>query len=316
MPASYIVSRTTSSSVVTPSRTFCRPLCRSVDHAFLDRELAQVARPARSSTISVAEAFGDLHDLEQADAALVAGAAAAVAAAALASALHVGSFRRVGNPASTSWSAGISMRLLAVLADAAHQALRADQVDGVGHQERLDAHVDEPVDAARRVVGVQRRQHQVARQRRLDAQSPAVSASRISPTRMTFGSWRRNDRSALANVRPMLLAHLHLVDARQVELDRILGRHDVHARLVELRERRIERVGLAAAGRPGDEHHAPRLADRALEPRRARPASKPSCVMSSRRPFGIEQAEHDLLAEERRQHRHAEVDVARRGRGR
>ena len=32
----------------------------------------------------------------------------------------------------------------------------------------------------------------------------AVSPSRISPTRMMFGSCRRNDRRTLANVRPML----------------------------------------------------------------------------------------------------------------
>ncbi len=31
----------------------------------------------------------------------------------------------------------------------------------------------------------------------------AVSKSRISPTRMMFGSWRRNERSAAAKLRPM-----------------------------------------------------------------------------------------------------------------
>ena len=31
----------------------------------------------------------------------------------------------------------------------------------------------------------------------------AVSKSRISPTRMMFGSWRRNERSAAAKFRPM-----------------------------------------------------------------------------------------------------------------
>ena len=35
-------------------------------------------------------------------------------------------------------------------------------------EERLDAHVHQAADRARRVVGVQRRQHEVARQRRLD----------------------------------------------------------------------------------------------------------------------------------------------------
>ena len=144
----------------------------------------------------------------------------------------------------------------------------------------------------------------------------AVSASRISPTRMMFGSWRRNDRSARGERQADAVAHLHLVDARQVELDRVLGGHDVHAGLVELRERRVERVGLAAAGRAGDEHHAPRLANRAHRTSRAPSASNPSCVMSSRSALGVEQPEHDLFAEERRQHRDTEVDVAAACRGR
>ena len=45
--------------------------------------------------------------------------------------------------------------------------------------------------------------------------------SRISPTRITFGSCRRNDRSADANVRPICVANLNLVDARHVEFDGI-----------------------------------------------------------------------------------------------
>ena len=62
----------------------------------------------------------------------------------------------------------------------------------------------------------------------------AVSKSRISPTRMMFGSWRRNERSAAAKLRPMFSLHLHLVDAGEVELDRILGGHDVGFGRVEL----------------------------------------------------------------------------------
>ena len=44
----------------------------------------------------------------------------------------------------------------------------------------------------------------------------AVSKSRISPTRMMFGSWRRNDRSAAREVQADVLAHLHLVDAARL----------------------------------------------------------------------------------------------------
>ena len=108
----------------------------------------------------------------------------------------------------------------------------------------------------------------------------------------------------------MLLAHLHLVDARQVELDRVLGGHDVDAGLVELRERRVERVRLAAAGRAGDEHHAPRLADRAHRTCSSAVGVEPELRHVEPQPLGVEQTKHDLFAEERRQDRDAEVDVA------
>ena len=139
----------------------------------------------------------------------------------------------------------------------------------------------------------------------------AVSKSRISPTRMMFGSWRRKLRSAAAKLRPMALAHLDLVDADEVELDRVLGGHDVGLGRVDPRDRRVERVGLAAAGRPGDQHHAPRLADLRLElAQRLRLEAQLRHV--EHQLGAVEQTHDDLLAEERRQARDAEVDVALR----
>ena len=42
---------------------------------------------------------------------------------------------------------------------------------------------------------------------------------------------------------------LHLVHTLHREFDRILGRHDVHIRLVDLRDRRVQGVGLATSSR-------------------------------------------------------------------
>ena len=72
----------------------------------------------------------------------------------------------------------------------------------------------------RGAVGVQGGQHQVAGQRGLDA-DPAVSTSRISPTMMMSGSWRRNARSAIAKVSPISWMHLHLVDPLRSVFDRV-----------------------------------------------------------------------------------------------
>ena len=51
----------------------------------------------------------------------------------------------------------------------------------------------------------------------------AVSKSRISPTMMMSGSCRRKLRRAAAKLRPMSSCIWHLVDAGEVELDRVLG---------------------------------------------------------------------------------------------
>ena len=90
-----------------------------------------------------------------------------------------------------------------------------------------------------------------------------VSRSRISPTRITSGSWRSAARSASAKLvasdpisRWLTMHCLVLVE----ELDRILDRQDVLVAggLIYVDQRR-ERRRLARAGRAGDEHEAARL---------------------------------------------------------
>ena len=87
-----------------------------------------------------------------------------------------------------------------------------------------------------------------------------VSKSRISPTRMTSGSWRSALRSACANERGVD-RHLALVHDRPAvaveELDGILDRHHVRAaRAVDVVDHRRQRRALAAAGGAGHEHEA------------------------------------------------------------
>ena len=99
-----------------------------------------------------------------------------------------------------------------------------------------------------------------------------VSRSRISPTRITSGSWRS---AAFSASREALRvgAELALVDqaalVRVQELDRVLDRHDVLvARAVDLVDHRRQRGRLARAGRAGDEHEAARLARELVHGRR------------------------------------------------
>ena len=102
----------------------------------------------------------------------------------------------------------------------------------------------------------------------------AVSASRISPSRMTSGSCRRIDRSALRERQLDLLVDLRLVDAGNLVLDRILDRDDVGLLRLHRRQRRAERRRLAAAGRADDENHPVLMAEEARGPPRA---PSPTC---------------------------------------
>jgi hypothetical protein len=91
--------------------------------------------------------------------------------------------------------------------------------------------------------------------------SSAVSASRTSPTRTMSGSWRRMLRSPRAKVRPDSRAP-DLRDAGHLDLDRVLEGDDVAVRCRDLLDAGVERVGLARAGRAGDEDQALRLHER------------------------------------------------------
>ncbi len=105
-----------------------------------------------------------------------------------------------------------------------------------------------------------------------------------------------------------LVVHLHLVDAHQVELDGVLGGRDVGAHLVQLGERRVERGGLAAAGRPGHQHHPERLVDGVLEVLEGRllEAELGHVELEVRL---VEQTEHHLLAEHGGQDGDTEVHI-------
>ncbi len=55
----------------------------------------------------------------------------------------------------------------------------------------------------------------------------AVSKSRISPTRMMLGSWRRKERRAAAKFSPICSFICTWLTPAKLELDRVLGGHDV-----------------------------------------------------------------------------------------
>ena len=62
-----------------------------------------------------------------------------------------------------------------------------------------------------------------------------------------------------------LMAHLSLVDTRQVVLNRVLGGDDLHIRLVEILQRRVERCRLSGSGRPRHQEDAVGALDDLIE---------------------------------------------------
>jgi hypothetical protein len=101
------------------------------------------------------QGIGKWHYFVECDAALVAGVVADLAAAAdhdlcIADLLFA-------HPHLCERFGVLFAGLLAVVADLAREPLREHEVDRGGHEERLDAHVEEPRHRRRSVVGVQRR---------------------------------------------------------------------------------------------------------------------------------------------------------------
>ena len=99
-----------------------------------------------------------------------------------------------------------------------------------------------------------------------------VSRSRISPTRITSGSWRSAARRPSANVVASWPISrwltMHVPWWCRNSIGSSIVRMCSCRVLVDVVEQRRERRRLAGAGRPGDEHEAARLVGELVEPRR------------------------------------------------
>src|SRR5258708_6181431 len=62
-----------------------------------------------------------------------------------------------------------------------------------------------------------------------------------------------------SEVQSDLLFHLHLVDAVQVEFNRILGGHDIGFARIQGLQGGIKRVRFTGTGRPSDQNHSIRI---------------------------------------------------------
>ena len=220
---------------------------------------------------------GHRHDLVEAGAALVAGLRAAHARAGLVR----GDAARARRSRSRRASSLVSFTGDLALAQAPHEPLGDHALHARGHEEGLDPHLDQPRGGERRVVGVQRREHEVPGQRRLDRDLSGLDVADLAD-HDHVGVGPDHGAQAGGEGQAGLRVHLHLLDALELVLDRVLDGDDRPVRRVERGQARVEGGGLARAGGPGHEDRAVGRADRGLEARRGRrrPCPSPSRSMT------------------------------------
>ena len=190
---------------------------------------------------------------------------------------------------------------------AARQALRDHQGHRRGDVVRRHAHVHQPRDGLRGVVGVQGRQHHVAGLRGLDRDLGGFQVADFADhdhVRVLTQEAAQRGRER----HPALDVHLHLVDAGHPDFHRILDRGDVALIVVEQVQAGVQRHRLARTGRAGHQHHAVGPGQRVLV-QLALVVFVSELVDAHFRRAGIQDAQHHLLAEQRRQGAHAEVDL-------
>ena len=200
------------------------------------------------------------------------------------------------------------IRLLGFRVQHAHQALRENADQARGEQERLDAHVAQTRDGADGGVGVQGREHEVTGQRRLHGDVRGFQVADFADhhhVRVLAQDGAQAAREGHLD----LGVDLRLADAVDVVLDRILDRHDVARVVVDALERRVQRRGLARAGRAGDQHDAVRLVDQLVH-QLLRARIHAERIQLQAAGLLVQQTQHHALAVAGGNRRHAHVDRA------
>src|SRR6185437_2092060 len=106
-----------------------------------------------------------------------------------------------------------------------------------------------------------------------------------------------------------LRVDVHLVDTGEIDFRRVLGRRDVGVLAVENVEAGVQRDGLAATGGAGHQDHALGLSQILLV-QTFLDWLVPQRIDAEHRLRGVQNTQHDLLAEQRGAGAHAEVDGA------
>src|SRR5262245_55751547 len=144
--------------------------------------------------------------------------------------------------------------------DSPNQSLRSNQVYRCRQQEWFNSHIHEPADGAWRVICMQRAENEMSGQCCFDRNSGSLTVTDFSDQN-DIGVLAQERAKSGCERRANLFVYLRLIDSRQHEFDRIFCRHDIRVRLIDLRDRRIQRIGFAAACWSGYQDYSKRLSN-------------------------------------------------------
>ena len=244
------VTLSTSSTVVTPAAIFMHPGNAQRFHAFAVRLLAyqrsigfsRDQRPLRRR---------HTQDLVDADPARVAGHPALEAALGV---VHL--LRFFGLPRRDQHGPGAVVDVGSFAAERterAYQSLRHHRQNRGVKQIRRHADVEQAGERRGRIVGVQRGKHQMAGERGLDRHFRGFHVADLAD-HDDVGVLAHERAHAGGKVESDGVLHLHLVELWLDHFDRILDGADIDLRGSDLLQSRIQRGGLAGAGRSGYQH--------------------------------------------------------------
>src|SRR5690242_5556767 len=171
---------------------------------------------------------------------------------------------------------------------------------------RRNTDVDEARDGARRVVGVERGQNQVSRERCLNRDLGGFAIANLADEKHV-GVLPHDRAQRRGKGESRTFADLNLDDAGEPILDGIFHSHNVHTALLEESQSRIQRRRLAGARRAGDKQQSLARLQEALDARQLvrREADRVQCAHGG---APIEHADHDFLAVRGRQARGTQID--------
>ena len=138
------------------------------------------------------------------------------------------------------------MRPLAALAEHTHQSLRQHELHAVGDQIRLKPEIQQPKHARDRVLGVDRREHQMPRHRGLHRHAGRLRVANLADKNHVRVLPKHGPQQRMKRVAPGIIDG-HLRDTLELVLDRVLDCHDVPHLAVDLAHRVVKRRRLPRA---------------------------------------------------------------------